>query len=86
MKNHKIMKTNVLLIIGIVLATMNSCEQKDPLQVKKDELKEQKTELKKIKVSIAELEQEISALDPDFAKENRRATLITTKPVETKVF
>jgi len=86
MKNHKIMKTNVLLIIGIVLATMNSCEQKDPLQVKKSELKEQKTELQKIKVSIIELEKEISALDPDFAKENRRATLITTKPVETKVF
>lgn len=80
------MKTNVLLIVGIVLLTMNACEQKDPVQEKKDDLKKQKTELQKIKTSITELEKEISALDPEFAKENRRATLITTTPVEKKLF
>ena len=42
--------------------------------------------MQKIKTSITELEKEISALDPEFAKENRRATLITTTPVEKKLF
>jgi len=80
------MKTNILLVIGFVLATTSACEQKDPLIAKKEELKSQKAELQKIKVSIAELEKEISALDPEFAKDNRKATLITTKNVELRRF
>jgi len=34
-----------------------------------------------LKESISELEKEIAALDPEFAKANRKATLITTLPV-----
>lgn len=80
------MRTKILLILGFVLTTIFSCEQKDPLVAKKEELKSQKTELQKIKISIADLEKEISALDPEFAKENRKATLVTTRPVEKKKF
>jgi membrane fusion protein (multidrug efflux system) len=86
MKNQSIMKTNILLIIGFVLATISACEQKDPVQVKKEELKAQKTELQKIKISITELEKELSALDPEFARTNRKATLITTKNVQLRKF
>lgn len=80
------MRTKILLILGFVLTTIFSCEQKDPLVAKKEELKSQKTELQKIKISIADLEKEISVLDPEFAKENRKATLVTTRPVEKKKF
>ena len=80
------MKTNIILILGFVIAVISGCEQKDPVQAKKDELKSKKTELQKLKVSIADLEKEISTLDPDFAKSNRKATLVTTKSVEKKHF
>jgi RND family efflux transporter MFP subunit len=42
--------------------------------------------LQKVKASITELEKEISAMDPEFAKKNRRATLITTTNVEKQIF
>ncbi len=80
------MKTGILLIIGTIILFTSSCEQKDPLQAKKAELKAQKKQLQEIKTSITELEKEISALDPDFAKKNRKATLITTANVEKRSF
>jgi RND family efflux transporter MFP subunit len=80
------MKTKIVLILGFVLATIASCEQKDPLVAKKEELKSQKAELQKIKLKITELEKELSALDPEFAKKNRKATLVTTKNVELRKF
>lgn len=86
MKTNKIMKTNILLILGLFVMITIACEQKDPVQAKKAELKSKKVELQKIKTSIAELEKELSALDPEFAKNNRKATLITTKSVELKKF
>ena len=80
------MKTSILFILGFLILSISSCEKKDPLQAKKEELKSQKTKLQKIKTSITELEKEISAIDPDFAKKNRKATLITTINVEKKTF
>jgi len=65
---------------------LSGCEEKDPIQIKKEELKTKKTDLQKIKVAIAELEKEISALDPEFAKDNRKATLVTTKNIEMRNF
>ncbi|MCK5103815.1 MAG: efflux RND transporter periplasmic adaptor subunit [Cyclobacteriaceae bacterium] len=80
------MRTNILFILGFIILSISACEQKNPLQAKKEELKSQKTKLQKIKTSITELEKEISAMDPDFAKKNRKATLITTTDVEKKTF
>lgn len=80
------MKTNIWTIFGLSIAFFWACEQKDPIQEKKDELKSKKTELQKLKIAITDLEKEISALDPDFAKNNRKATLITTRKVETRKF
>lgn len=80
------MKTNIIIILGLIAISFSACEQQDPLQAKKEELKSEKAKLQKIKTSIVELEKEISALDPDFAKKNRRATLITTINVEKQSF
>ena len=80
------MKTNILFILGFLIISISACEKKDPIQAKKEELKSQKTKLQKIKTLITELEKEISAMDPDFAKKNRKATLITTTKVEKKTF
>ena len=80
------MKNNILLILGFIILSITACEQKDPLQAKKEELKSQKNKLQKIKTSITELEKEISVMDPNFAKKNRKATLITTSGVEMKRF
>lgn len=80
------MKTNILFILGFIILSLNACEQKDPVEVKKEALKEQKAELQKIRTSISELEKEISALDPDFAKKNRKATLITTTKIDKQTF
>ena len=86
MKNHRIMKTNILFILGFIAISISACEQKDPLQAKQEELKAKKTELQKVKASISELEKEIAEIDPEFARKNRRATLITTTNVEKQIF
>ncbi len=80
------MKTNTIFILGFILIAISACEQKDPLLEKKEQLKSYKMELQKIKSSITTLEKEISAMDPEFAKKNRKATLITTTPVEQRTF
>jgi membrane fusion protein (multidrug efflux system) len=86
MKNRRIMKTNILFILGFIAISVSSCEQKDPLQAKKEELKTKKAELQKVKASITELEKEIAVIDPEFAKKNRRATLITAATVDKQTF
>jgi len=80
------MRTNIIIILSFLIISISACEKKEPLQAKKDELKSQKTKLQKIKTSITELEKEISAMDPDFAKKNRKATLITTTQVKKETF
>ncbi len=80
------MKTITIFLLGFMLISINACEQKDELQEKKQELKNQKMNLQEIRNSIATLEKEISVLDPEFAKKNRKATLITTTPVEQTTF
>ena len=50
------------------------------------ELKQKKTELAKLKETINNLESEIAEMDPEFAKANRKATLITTLPVVNQDF
>lgn len=80
------MKPSISILIGVFVAFLSACEQKDPVQAMKEELKSKKTEMQKLKISISELEKEISALDPEFAKENRKATLVTTRNVQVQKF
>jgi RND family efflux transporter MFP subunit len=76
------MSRKLILLIITLTFSFNACQEKDPLEVKKTKLKEYKTELKELKGKIAVLEKEIALDDPEFAKENKKAKLITVLPVE----
>ncbi len=75
---------NLLVLIIIILA--GACQQSDDLEKKRSKLKEKKSELNALRVEITALENEIASLDPQFARANRRATLVSTLPVEKKHF
>lgn len=72
------MKTINIIAIGILTIFLNACQKPDPLEAKKQKLTKKKTEMHALKAQITELEKEIAILDPDFGKQNRKATLITT--------
>lgn len=75
----------ILSSIGLsVLAS--SCGSNDDLAEKKSVLSEKKAKIQELKAEVNELEQEIASLDTAFAKENRRAALVTTTPVIKKDF
>jgi RND family efflux transporter MFP subunit len=80
------MKTSNLVILFALALFFNACQQNQGVEAKKEELKSKKKELQQIQVTITELEKEISSLDPEFARKNRKATLVTTTPVNTEHF
>lgn len=80
------MNTKLIFFIIALTLSFNACEKKDPLEVKKTELKEYKTKLQELKKQIDELEKEIALEDPVFAKENKKARLVTTVPVKYDKF
>ena len=80
------MKIKNLFMLGVALLMLYACQQKSPLEAKRKELKEKKKELREVKTKIDELEKEISAIDPEFAKSNRKATLISTLKAEKADF
>ncbi|NJN26570.1 MAG: efflux RND transporter periplasmic adaptor subunit [Cyclobacteriaceae bacterium] len=65
---------------------ISSCGPQDKLQEKREELKEKKIQLQEIRHEITLLEKEIASIDPEFAKDHRKATLISTVPVEKTTF
>lgn len=78
-------KYTLLSLLGLALLAF-SCGAEDALSEKKSALSEKKKEMLELKAEISELEQEIASLDPEFAKANRRAALVTTRPVMEKDF
>jgi len=76
---------NIFVFFAAVII-INACEQPSELDKKRAELKKKKSELHEIRSQIASLEDEISALDPEFAKANRKSTLVSVIPVEKKDF
>lgn len=80
------MKTNILLILASIAIGISSCGPQDKLQEKREELKEKKIQLQEIRHEITLLEKEIASIDPEFAKDHRKATLISTVPVEKTTF
>ena len=84
--NYTSMKSNINYLLASIMLLLISCSEPDELAEKKEELQGYKNEMQELKVKIAALEDEISDLDPDFAKSNRKATLVTTTPVEVKDF
>ena len=80
------MNTKKLILIITAGFIINACEQPSELEKKRAELQKKKSELNTIQSQIATLESEISAMDPEFAKANRRSTLVSVVPVKKKDF
>jgi RND family efflux transporter MFP subunit len=80
------MKRFNYIILAAIITSLAACQQDESLEAKKEALNTKKQELMAIKEDITTLEREISALDPDFGKQNRKATLITTLPVSQTKF
>jgi len=80
------MKRFNYIILAAFIVSLAACQQDESLEAKKEDLKTKKQELQDIKDDITKLEKEISAMDPEFAKQNRKATLITTLPVSQTKF
>ncbi len=77
-------KYTTFLLIALSLS-MVAC-QKDELAEKKDQLERFQRELSELRVKIENLSKEIAREDPDFAKEQRKAVLITTTEPEVGTF
>ncbi len=82
----KMKKTAVLLFIALIVSFSACNKKKDPLQVKKEKLTKYKTQLQDLRDKIDDLEKQIALEDPEFAKMNRKATLITALPVKKEKF
>jgi RND family efflux transporter MFP subunit len=88
MKMTRYNPMNMRIILAVVLLghLLGACQKKDPIEKQKEKLKEYKTELVKLRSEIKELETAISAEDPEFARSNRKATLVTQRPVRKGKF
>lgn len=75
------MKKHIYLsFLGLSLFAA-ACQETNELDKKREALSEKKEKVQELKTEISELESEIAALDPEFAKTNRRAALVSTRPV-----
>ena len=75
----------IVALIAVVMI-VQACEQPSELDKKRAKLKKKKSELNEIRSEITALESEISAMDPEFAKANRKSTLVSIIPVEKTDF
>jgi len=75
-----------IIALFLVLWVVQACQSTSELDKKRAELKKKKSELNDIRSEIASLESEISAMDPEFAKANRKSTLVSVIPVERNDF
>jgi RND family efflux transporter MFP subunit len=80
------MKSRIWILSAALVGLSMSCQKPDPVEAKKAELKAYKKELQELKSTIASLEKEISASDPEFARVNKKATLVTALPVKKGKF
>jgi len=80
------MKINKIAPILIISLVVFACDRPNELEYKKSKLKDKKKELAEIRKEIKSLENEISIMDPEFAKANRKAKLVTTLAVEKTDF
>jgi membrane fusion protein, multidrug efflux system len=76
------------LLILVLLGAVAACSQKDGngLEAKRQELETAKKDFAALKEKIVALEKEISEKDPEFAKQNSKAILVSTFIAERKPF
>ena len=79
------MNSKIILLL-ISIAMMAACTPRDPLEAKKKRLIKMKTESQEIRKKIESLEREIALVDPEFARANRKPSLVTTIPVKNERF
>jgi membrane fusion protein, multidrug efflux system len=79
------MNSKIILLL-ISIAMMAACSPRDPLEAKKKRLIKMKTESQEIRKKIESLEREIALADPEFARTNRKPSLVTTVPVKNERF
>lgn len=79
------MNSKIILLL-ISIAMMAACTPRDPLEAKKKRLIKMKTESQEIRKKIESLEREIALADPEFARTNRKPSLVTTVPVKNERF
>jgi len=84
-----------ITVLSLSLLLLAACNSNDDggnggntneIEAKKQQLATYKAEVNELNQKISNLEQEIAAQDPSFAQKNRKATLVTTVPVQTKTF
>ena len=84
-----------IIVLSLSLLLLAACNSNDDggnggntneIEAKKQQLATYKKEMNELNQKISSLEQEIAAQDPSFAQQNRKATLVTTVPVQTKTF
>ena len=77
---------NKIIPILISIALMGACTPRDPLEARKKRLNKMKTESQDLRQKIESLEREIALVDPEFARANRKPSLVTTVPVKNERF
>lgn len=70
----------------MIVAACGGSDGDKNLEAKKEELNKARAELQEVKGTITRLEKEISELDPEFAKQNTKAILVSTFVAEKKPF
>lgn len=80
------MNIKQLVLTLTILSFFYACQPKNDVAAKKEELNNLKKEQHALGAQIIALEEEIAKLDPEFAKANRKATLVTTVPVNLGTF
>jgi len=81
------MKTKYLFpIIILTAAACGESNENKSLEAKKTELEKARKEFQDLKMKIVGLETELSAMDPEFARQNNKAVLVSTFVAEHKPF
>ena len=76
-----------ITLFSLALLFLAACGgNPDDLEAKKQQLEEYKEEANELSQKINNLEQEIAASDSSYNQQTRKATLVTTVPVQTKDF
>ena len=87
MKYPQHMKTKYLFpIIILIAAACGESNENKSLEAKKTELEKARKEFQDLKMKIVGLETELSAMDPEFARQNNKAVLVSTFVAEHKPF
>lgn len=79
------MKNNAFYFLVALVALLTACGA-DGVEQKKAQLMKHKEELHELKIKINQLEKELTEIDPEYAKEQDKSTLVTVLNLTEKPF